>query len=547
MKIYEDYIFLDIEEGSKKHLSIRIYGLLGKACSIHMNAEEYKRYFIKYHDHLKDKFMRGSLNDNEIDYLANYIQSLSDIISVDWNMLEQNFNFLISLMVLMIRYFPYVPKMHHYLVINSITRTANNIKAKDAVKYKTLIANLVYQGVQWSCSHQIDDGHGEDKDAITLKNYFPLWNQLIAGMETDEMLYADMCQEQIHTLLKILHALNLRTQYTTVDEEFLIDPQLQAEKCDDFIIFVNLVDFYAETLPRWNTRELRKYILNCIKHVLKLSIKHPLVIGFYNLLSTWLRISCKTDYFNSERLRQRDDIKHVHEIISLYVQDLLVRIKEYGEDLQTACLEVLISLPTSIIKQHLPSITTHLIVVFKTGHGNLDIVETGIDTLERLNNDLLETEFEGYLKTILPHLEPYLRSKSLLQNENIRVNTRKTIEVLKKRRIIIESDTQLYSLQRKILRFLGKMNSKLYGSFVENGYMVQPISWSQSNCLKITLPYEDKNIDLYMDKFLPKVIELALQCSNRKTRFSACELLHSLATLIIGKSKSFFVLFGFLF
>lgn len=534
-------MFDDSYEGSEKHLAIRVYGLFGKPYSLQVDDKEFHNFFMKFHVQIKLLYCCNSVEMRKLDYLSTYTLSLSEIICAKAHLFDENLDFLSSLMCMSLREFPAINYYHHYLVVRNILTSLNNVSQVNPIKYRMVLRNLIYDGVQWSCSRELAEN--DDDNALQYKNYLPLWVAFLQKenyrfiKENQKVLHSHICQELIATFIKLMHKLNLKTAYNDINDPAFEEHYLEAEQYYDFNIFVNFVDFFSDILKDWDRSELRQYILIVLNNLITLSIQHPLVIGFYKLLTVWLKIACESNYFSEERLLNRKDLRNVHDILSSYVQDLLFQMKEYGEDLQIACLEVVISLPVSIIKEHLPNITSQIIVMLKLGQGYLSIIEMAVGTLEKLNESIPESEIEPYFTMILPYLDSYLRSKSLLEN-NISINVkRKTMTTLKDRKIIIESDSQLYDLQRKILQFLGKLSSKLCIALVEGGSKVQPVLWNKSCHLKITLvSCGGENIDIFLDKFVPEIIYLSLKCSNRKTRFAACELLHALSTLILDKS-----------
>lgn len=497
---------------------------------------EIKRFYIKFANFIKKKYCGDSLDANELDYLANYVLSLSEIMCLDLDILNENYDLLGSLLITMIHCFPSINKSHQYLIIKNFLLTLNNVRVSSMKHYRMLLRNTIYQGVQWTCSHEIIEADDAQENTVTCKNYLPLWNGILGNLKQTivtkpDELYAHICKELIDTLLKLSSKLNLKTNYKDVDLD------IEAEQDYDLKIFVNVVDLYSDILPQWDKTVIRQYIVALINYNVKLSVKYPLIIGFYKLLTVWLRTANEIDYFSAKRLESNKKLNETCEILSSFTQDLLFQMKEYSENLQIACLEFIISLPITIIKEHLPNITSQLIVILKLGQGYLSIVEMAVDMLERLNINFSESEIAAYLKLILPHLDPYLRSKSLLDN-NFSINTnRKTITTLKKRRIVIESNTQLYNLQRKILHFLGTLSSKLSIGFVEDSSKIEPLLWSKSSHLNVPLLHGGKRINLCLDNHLPCVIQLALKCSNRKTRFAACEFLHAVGTIILDKSN----------
>lgn len=42
--------------------------------------------------------------------------------------------------------------------------------------------------------------------------------------------------------------------------------------------------------------------------------------------------------------------------------------------------------------------------------------------------------------------------------------------------------------------------------------------------------------DIYLDSFLPRIVELATNSNDRPTKIAACELLHSIILVMIGNN-----------
>lgn len=53
---------------------------------------------------------------------------------------------------------------------------------------------------------------------------------------------------------------------------------------------------------------------------------------------------------------------------------------------------------------------------------------------------------------------------------------------------------------------------------------------------RYTLPLPDMRLTIHFDRILPRIIALARDSSDRRTRIAACEVLHSIITLVIGSS-----------
>lgn len=46
------------------------------------------------------------------------------------------------------------------------------------------------------------------------------------------------------------------------------------------------------------------------------------------------------------------------------------------------------------------------------------------------------------------------------------------------------------------------------------------------------------HVSRFSDNFLPRICELAVWCGNRQTKIAACELLHSIVLLLLGKAAA---------
>jgi len=64
--------------------------------------------------------------------------------------------------------------------------------------------------------------------------------------------------------------------------------------------------------------------------------------------------------------------------------------------------------------------------------------------------------------------------------------------------------------------------------------------WESTDLLKFELPFADMKVRIFLDKLLPRVIELSCYSGNLKTRVAACEVLYSSVIIFVGNSKSYF-------
>ncbi|KAG5877906.1 hypothetical protein JTB14_011622 [Gonioctena quinquepunctata] len=163
----------------------------------------------------------------------------------------------------------------------------------------------------------------------------------------------------------------------------------------------------------------------------------------------------------------------------------------------------------------------------------------GLETLEYWQENIEPDVLEPVLMKIIPSLDSFLRSKSLKGVGQAHAEKRrKTLQPLKKRKVLLELEPELVMLQRKILCFIGKQSlTNLHAFIFSDGTYVPNLVSGRDSHLKVTLPYEDLQLDIYLDSFLPRIIDLALLSSDRKTRITACELLQACVMVFLGRAK----------
>ncbi|KAJ8973603.1 hypothetical protein NQ317_010040 [Molorchus minor] len=187
---------------------------------------------------------------------------------------------------------------------------------------------------------------------------------------------------------------------------------------------------------------------------------------------------------------------------------------QYKDELLISCLQVLLECPVVVIQDMLPACITPFLTIFSVGRSFLPLAEMGLNTLEYWQDNINSNDFELLLTKVVPSLDSYLKSKSLKgqASKNIAEKRRKTVQALKKRRVLLELEPELNIMA--IYHCIEKIFT-----------------------LKITLPYDDLHLDIHLDSLVMRVINLALYCSDRKTRITACELLQGIVIVFLGRAK----------
>jgi DNA-dependent protein kinase catalytic subunit len=108
--------------------------------------------------------------------------------------------------------------------------------------------------------------------------------------------------------------------------------------------------------------------------------------------------------------------------------------------------------------------------------------------------------------------------------------------------INIDTNSDLYEqIQFRILKIIGQLAGEMGHCMYQttnNSSALQMITWDSVQHLKFYVPFVDMKPAIYFDRFLPRIIYLALSSTNRQVKVNSCELLHAIVIYMIGKSVS---------
>jgi DNA-dependent protein kinase catalytic subunit len=173
--------------------------------------------------------------------------------------------------------------------------------------------------------------------------------------------------------------------------------------------------------------------------------------------------------------------------------------------------------------------------------------------LKNINLDLLKPYYPLVLKKFDDYLQlnkmpgddqTIIQEKviSLKTNNSKRGGTKKlSLKLFEKNKNFENAD--LYEqIQFRILKILGQLAGEMSHCLFEATNNLnnnnQITTWDTVLHLKFDVPFVDIKPTIYFDKFLPRIIYLALSSTNRQTKIVSCELLHAIVIFMIGKSVS---------
>ncbi|XP_044014082.1 DNA-dependent protein kinase catalytic subunit-like [Aphidius gifuensis] len=329
--------------------------------------------------------------------------------------------------------------------------------------------------------------------------------------------------EIIDTFIKLSTKLNLKIK--TKNDHF--DPALAdvAENESDYRIFLNMIDLYDEILgfisPALWTNKMPEFLYK----IIRASYKSPLISGFYQIANRVIQSSQIFDDFNDD-----DDTELFNSVLE-YLLNAINKVDKYPLELQIVVIKLILQSPIIFVPHFIDRVDEIFKISFTIGLDDCDLANDTLDTLDRYMSTKNTLKYENIIKKILPSLNLYLKSK-----ESLEINQDKLSLVGKRMQKNIDG---FEKLQNRILLLFGKIDSSLMIEFLHNESQHTNASWDDKNLLEYSMTFPDGSLDVYLDTLLPRIIDLSLNSSDRRTKVAASEVLYSITAIILGKTVHF--------
>lgn len=553
---YLNFFTTTMDDTSKNNFemrtAIRAIGIFGDVFKMYLTPTEVLKLFLNMIRKVEHAYIATEPDYDILSFLPVYIQSIASLMGALDCITDSQLLCFQKNLILMVKTFPKLSQLYHDVVVQVFTKTlyqVSHVSEQHKKGGSNFVAVIVRQSVIWSCSHPypLDSEETDEnkKEGPSYKSYLPLWIGLLNTMHSNKFhIQSNLEQETamkffdelMRTLLYLLNKLNLEVKQK--DESVSANPAAAYDvvQVSDYEIYLNVIDFYQKLFQHFDGTLFKKWIQMFTNQVIVKSLKQPFNSGFYKLLSSSLKICNEINYFTERK--QKEDIDACFESTQIFIKSMLLKMKQFSGDLHIACLNVLLFAPCELISDLLPLAIPAFRSLFFIGRSYFHLVHMALKTLTRWKDNLPEEKLNPFLEEVVPALDTYLRSRSL-ENSKTKplAKTRKTKQILNKVKILVETEPELFKLQKAILTFISQLNSELCYVFVNASSCIDPGVCFEFKHLKIALPYENSSLVIYLDTLVPRIIELALYCSNRKTRMTACELLHSLIMLFLGTSR----------
>ncbi|CAG8489558.1 14379_t:CDS:10 [Funneliformis mosseae] len=374
---------------------------------------------------------------------------------------------------------------------------------------------------------------------------------------------------------------------------------LQPLVSKDFALFHNLVDFWQLFLPRIKSNLFSRWVYLAGDTLITFSTRYPYVSGFYKMLGSCLTVCESINFFegikrfDNENVMMQDSLDQLSPTTSpaqrssyflfiKFFKEVSAKLSQYKDDLLASCLRLVLSIPRELI--NIRNLMSPICIALKMGLSYQPLATIGISAIEKLVDLQGPRDISEWLGQILPLFNEYLLVKAdSIDNNTIKGfaqihNTQrnksghfKSLDQTRKDRVKykgqkkyvktivgigqLEKNVELHDLQVRILRLLGRLGgvSKfVFEGIVNNDLAYRPspsinpagtkvsnnklLAWDPDKRLSFKIPFPDINVEILFDEFLPRIVELAESAPDRNTKIVACELLHSIIIVMVGKS-----------
>ena len=329
-----------------------------------------------------------------------------------------------------------------------------------------------------------------------------LWQDILSREELSDRLRQQVADEIARYYEMMLQTLNL--QYSINDEK-----QCQFTNPGDYTTLGRAVAF-AKVSFLGLSGLMAGWVLPLARLIAQMMYQLPRIPELYRLLKVLLIVSKKTQIL-------AEDLDGTAMMSSL-LKDVVVRLREYEEDLLASCLELILAAPSELIisprENNLSLWIPAVQRAVELSVTQTKIAHLTITALKTWSKELPKSQLEEFLIPVLPTLSSFLRLDKTDEGG------------------VDQSRRKVAYRTVKFLGSLGGMSHTLVPETVGGMHT----AWDTEPRVEFALPISAMKLDLFLDPILPRVLQLCEQSSDVKTRITACELLHAVVLYMIGRS-----------
>ncbi|XP_071565051.1 DNA-dependent protein kinase catalytic subunit [Temnothorax nylanderi] len=553
LKYFLDYFHTELKNINLDLSTLRlvVYGFsqMAAPCKTHLDESNLRSMYSDITSYALPLCASEHSHSTHIENVCCYQEALSEILCHMTDVTIEKINVIVKLSIYTIKRFPDLT-ISNKVGVYTLTRTISNLAIVNKGLLQRYLDTIVYDGVAWSCSHTLAldaelqrELNNLTQSPVCYKNYLPLWTELLdaENYRGHEQLAQYVANTMLDVCIALINRLNIQVKRKN-EATVLSDVALTQSAVNqaDFRVFANLVDLYVDVIDASELQLFGNTVHRFLHEVVRLSYRYPLISGFYKLIRAGMKILEHISEEEEEEEEKNAELQRTKELLSNYLCHTLDLIPAYSNELLIACLYLILDAPFAYIEDALSRTLPAFKIAFTVGLSNLELAYTALDTLETWTTSTTvqkrkrDERTNELLRDIIAYLEPYLRStESSVELSQDLTTARKRV----KRVDVIDTECTLRNFQRRVLLFLGSLDHDLLTSFVhERASRSTGASWDHKNLLKYNLSLPDARPVIHFDRMLPRIIGLARDSSDRRTKIAACEVLHSMVTLFLGST-----------
>ncbi|KAI8997007.1 hypothetical protein BDB01DRAFT_706951, partial [Pilobolus umbonatus] len=382
---------------------------------------------------------------------------------------------------------------------------------------------------------------------LSLMNYSITTEQSLDIIHNDfpeklsDILY-DSFMSSVLYLIKTFN-LNLKsvasnTEHVSMEEtrsqSTILSTALVPVNQKDFILFQNLVDFWCFLLAKIGHQHLSNWVYMMGSSFIELSLRYPLVSGFYKLMDKLISLMGTDNYFNgckdlysrkatyfSDTIDTKPNAYITYASFREYIREVWHKLQQYSDELLASCLHLVL---TSSLFFETSELIIPLKKAFRLGVTYHPLATIALDKLDELINTEVTSAVDmedAFFNEVLPCLNEYLLAEVNNDNEDevskfVKKKNYKLLTASARKREyihaktstaqlgIIETEyTSLAEIQLRVLRLLGRLggrNKSLLNIKNEDTDKEEILAWDSQKRLALKIPFAKVKLEIYFGK-----------------------------------------------
>lgn len=329
---------------------------------------------------------------------------------------------------------------------------------------------------------------------------------------------------------------------------------LGPNSAQDYELFLQHVELCTALLPNLTPEMFNNWAYEYTARIARLCEKDEAasrISGHYKLMRIAFQLCAygedrQEGFFDGGELAGVDTRHACRAEFLAFVQRASTRMTQFKDELLVAAVQSVTSVPLALLTDCISTLVEPMRLGLKLGVSYTPLAEHAIGMLERWlehSGTLPEASrviVLGALGDVLPAMNDYLYV-SAQEGQMSSEEVARAEEAREATRGEIFNDSFADGLCRRVLRFLGRLGGRtnaLVGAG-SKGDLASEISWDRTKRVHVSIPFPIRDHpQIFLDALLPRIVELAESSSDRRTKVSACELLHAVVLHYVANNAA---------